>query len=216
MSITALSSIFTDRYGLNDTQIGLTFIANGAGSLVGTLITGWILDMDYWRVKAGHKGQTHQTETELGAEQSKSQNIPQEKFPLERARLRLVPAFSIAQCVSLLAFGWSVHYAPRVHIALPINTTFVTGWTAVSTPSIVMTYLVDVYSDRSATASASLNLARCLFAAGGTSFIMPMINGVGAGLEFTICGIIQVIALLGVVVTRKFGSRWRMEAGGEL
>lgn len=216
MSITALSSIFTDRYGLNETQVGLTFIANGVGSMVGTLITGRILDKDYRRVKASHEDQAHQMEAGLGADQAQSQDISRDKFPLERARLRLVPAFSIIQCVSIIAFGWSVHYAPRVHIAVPIITTFVTGWTAVSTQSIVMTYLVDVYSDHSAAASASLNLARCLFAAGGTSFIMPMINGVGAGLAFTICVIVQVIALVGVIVTWKFGSRWRMEAEGKL
>lgn len=212
MSITALSSLFADRYGLNETQVGLTFIANGVGSMVGTLITGWILDMDYCRVKASHEAKAHHTEPELGADQAQSQAIDREDFPLERARLRLVPAFSIVQCMSIIAFGWSVHYAPRVHIAVPIITTFVTGWTAVSTQSIIMTYLVDVYSDRSAAASASLNLARCLFAAGGTGFIMPMVNGVGAGLAFTICVIVQGVAFCGVVVTWKFGAGWRKEA----
>lgn len=216
MSITALSSIFTARYGLNETKVGLTFIANGVGSMVGTLITGWILDMDYRRVKASHEAQIHQTEAELGSDQAQSHDISRDKFPLERARLRLVPAFSIVQCVSIIAFGWSVHYAPQVHIAVPIIMTFFTGWTAVSTQSIVMTYLVDVYSDRSAAASASLNLARCLFAAGGTSFVMPMVNGVGAGLAFTICVIIQVVAFFGVIVTWKFGSRWREEAEEKL
>ncbi|KAK7727356.1 hypothetical protein SLS63_007179 [Diaporthe eres] len=212
MSITALSSLFADRYGLNETQVGLTFIANGVGSMVGTLITGRILDMDYRRVKASHEGKAHHNEAEVGADQAQSQAIDREDFPLERARLRLVPAFATVQCISIIAFGWSVHYAPRVHIAVPIITTFVTGWTAVSTQSIIMTYLVDVYSDRSAAASASLNLARCLFAAGGTSFIMPMINGVGAGLAFTICVIVQGVALCGVVVTWKFGAAWRKEA----
>lgn len=215
MSITALSSLFTDRYGLNETQVGLTFIANGVGSMVGTLITGWILDVDYRRVKASHENKAHQTEAELGADQAQCQAIDGEEFPLERARLRLVPAFSIVQCISIIAFGWSVHYAQRVHIAVPIITTFVTGWTAVSTQSIIMTYLVDVYSDRSAAASASLNLARCLFAAGGTSFIMPMVNGVGAGLAFTICALVQGVALSGVVVTWRFSAGWRKEVEGK-
>lgn len=215
MSITALSSIFTDRYGLNETQVGLTFIANGVGSMVGTLITGRILDMDYRRVKASHEGKASRGDPETGRDQAQAHDVTQADFPLERARLRLVPVFSILQCISLTAFGWSVHYAPRVHIAVPIITTFVTGWTAVSTQSIIMTYLVDVFSDRSAAASASLNLARCLFAAGGTSFIMPMVNGVGAGLAFTICVIVQVFALSGVAVTWKFGSMWRKEMEGK-
>ncbi|KAG6361673.1 hypothetical protein INS49_009900, partial [Diaporthe citri] len=183
MSITALSTLFTERYGLNETQVGLTFTANGVGSMVGTLITGWILDMDYRRVKSSHEAKTTK----------QRRSWAQTKRSLRQSLERM-------QCISIIAFGWSVHYAPRVHIAVPIITTFVTGWTAVSTQSIIMTYLVDVYSDRSAAASASLNLARCLFAAGGTSFIMPMVNSVGAGLAFTICAIVQGVALCGLQV----------------
>ncbi|KAJ0109387.1 Quinidine resistance protein 1 [Diaporthe amygdali] len=212
MSITALSSLFTERYGLDETQVGLTFIANGIGSMIGTLITGRILDMNYRRVKASHKSRSHQADAEMGVGQGQPLDaFPQEEAPLEAARLRLVPVFAIVQCVSILGYGWSVHYAPRVHIAVPIITTFITGWTAVSTQSIVMTYLVDIFSDRSAAASASLNLARCLFAAGGTSFVMPMVNGIGAGLAFTICVIVQMLALSGVALTWRFGARWRQE-----
>ncbi|KAF5857350.1 hypothetical protein ETB97_005929 [Aspergillus alliaceus] len=39
MSITAMSSILKDRYGLGEIQIGLTFIANGVGSMIGSLVT---------------------------------------------------------------------------------------------------------------------------------------------------------------------------------
>lgn len=212
MSITALSSFFTDRYGLDETQVGLTFIANGFGSMVGTLVTGRVLDMDYRRVKAGHEAKGHQEDAEVRRGQAQPLVVSQEECPIEKARLRLVPLFSVIQCLSIIAFGCSIHYAPRVHIAVPIITTFVTGWTAVSTQSVIMTYLVDIFSDRSAAASASLNLARCLFAAGGTSFVMPMVNGVGAGLAFTICAIVQGLALSGVAVTWKLGPRWRTEA----
>lgn len=55
MSITAMSSLFKSRYGLSELQIGLTFIANGVGSMVGTLVTGKILDADYRRVKTKYE-----------------------------------------------------------------------------------------------------------------------------------------------------------------
>ncbi|GAA5231290.1 hypothetical protein GCM10025794_38110 [Massilia kyonggiensis] len=92
---------------------------------------------------------------------------------------------------------------------MPIVSTFITGWTAVSTQSLIMTYLVDLFPDRSAAASASLNLARCLFAAGGTSFIMPMINGVGVGVAFTICVAVQMVALIGPLIQWRFAAGWR-------
>ncbi|KAK0654669.1 Quinidine resistance protein 1 [Lasiodiplodia hormozganensis] len=218
MSITAMSSLFEEHYGLGETEIGLTFIANGVGSMVGTLVTGKILNTDYQRVKARHEARrtatTPQTgDAETGDALSRSTTTKlEDDFPLEKARLRLVPVFSFTQCASILLFGWTIQYPDRVHIAVPIVSTFITGWTAVSTQSVIMTYLVDVFSDRSAAASASLNLARCLFAAGGTSFVMPMVNGIGVGLAFTICVIVQVVALLGVAVQWRFGGAWRREA----
>ena len=204
MSITAMSSLFKSRYGLHETQIGLTFIANGVGSMIGTLLTGKILDYDYRKVAAGVKSQIPPSDGETG-------QASEEDFPLEKARLRLLPLFSIVQCLSILLFGWTIQYPDKVPIAIPIVSTFITGWTAVSTQSVVMTYLVDVFSDRSAAASASLNLARCLFAAGGTSFIIPMVNSVGVGMAFTICVIVQFVAMIGLGVQWRFAGRWRKQ-----
>jgi MFS family permease len=204
MSITAMSSLFESRYGLTQIQIGLTFIANGVGSMIGTLVTGKILDADYRRAKANYLASF---DSEEGNMVSKARR--EDDFPLETARLRLVPIFSLLQCFSIILFGWTIQYPHKVHIAVPIMSTFITGWTAVSTQSLIMTYLVDIFPDRSAAASASLNLARCLFAAGGTSFIMPMINGVGAGMAFTICVAVQLVALIGPLIQWKFAAKWR-------
>lgn len=205
MSITAMSTLFNERYGLSETKVGLTFIANGAGSIIGTLVAGKILDIDYRRSKATYETQANSRDVELGHDEPIDQN-----FPLERARLRLIPMLSFLQCASIILFGWVVHY--DVHIAVPIMSTFVQGWSIVSAQSIVMTYLVDIFPDRSAAASASLNLARCLFAAAGTSSVMPMIHGVGIGLTFTICAIVQCMSFLGFAIQWKFGGRWRKAA----
>lgn len=214
MSITAMSSLFEASYGLNQTEIGLTFIANGVGSMIGTLVTGKILDTDYRRVKAQHEARFTLDNNSITGNNHlmRSETDSPETFPLEKARLRLVPVFALAQCLSIVLFGWTIQFPARIHIAVPIVATFVTGWTAVSTQSVVMTYLVDVFSDRSAAASASLNLARCLFAAGGTSFVMPLVDRVGVGLAFTICVVVQVVALLGVAVQWRCGAAWRREA----
>lgn len=210
MSITAMSSLFKSRYDLTEIQIGLTFIANGVGSMVGTLITGKILDFDYRKVKASFEVQTTSQDVESG--DIAAALVNQDDFPLEKARLRLVPVFSGLQCLSILLFGWAIQYPDRVHIAVPIISTFITGWTAVSTQSVIMTYLVDVFHDRSAAASASLNLARCSFAAGGTSFVIPMINKIGVGPAFTICVAVQVVALVGPLIQWRFAAGWRKEA----
>lgn len=212
MSITAMSSLFQESYGSSETQIGLTFIANGVGSMVGTFVTGKILDADYRSVKNKYEAHLTQAHVEAGDSSERSATDMEDNFPLEKARLRLVPVFSLIQCLSIILFGWAIQYPDQVHIAVPIVSTFITGWTVISTQSVVMTYLVDIFSDRSAAASASLNLARCLFAAGGTSFVMPLVNSIGVGLAFTICAIIQAAALLGVAVQWRLAPKWRREA----
>ena len=72
-----------------------------------------------------------------------------------------------------------------------------------------MIYLVDVSSDKSAAARASLNLARCLFTAGGTSYVMPLVNRIGVGLAFTVWVVVQAVAFIGVGVQCRFASIWR-------
>ncbi|GKT77553.1 MFS multidrug transporter [Colletotrichum tofieldiae] len=208
MSITVMSSLFKSQYGLSDTHIGLTFIANGVGSMTGTLVTGMILDIDYRRVKEKHEAENEAENTALYFPTSQD-------FPIEKARLRLIPIFSLLQCVSIAVFGWTINFPRHVPIAVPIISTFVTGWTAVSTQSLVMTYLIDVFPDRSAAASASLNLARCLLAAAGTSFVMPMVNGIGVGWAFTVCVAVQLAALLGAGMQWKYAAKWRLEARSE-
>lgn len=206
MSVTAICALFQERYHLTEIQTGLTFIANGVGSTIGTLITGKLLDKDYQKVQIQFQQKRQNTNIH-------HEGFKNPEFPLEKARLRLCPVFALLQCLSILLFAWSIQFSDRVHIAVPIASTFITGWTSVSTQSIVTTYLVDIYPDNSAAATASLNMARCGFAAGGTSFIMPLVGGVGVGVAFTICAIVQVIAMVGLFVQWRFAERWRMKAG---
>jgi len=200
MSITAMSTLFLEVYNLSETQIGLTFLANGIGSIFGTLTTGKLLNLDYKRVKQDYASQTEMLET----------TDRKSSFPIEKARLRLIPLFSGFQAVAILIFGWTIRY--HIHISVPIITSFFTGWCAVSAQSLVMTYLIDIFQDRSAAGSAALNLARCLCAAAGTSFISPLIRVVGVGWAFSICVLVQAVALLGALVQWRYAQVWRDEA----
>lgn len=200
MSITAMSTLFLEVYHLSETQIGLTFLANGTGSILGTLTTGKVLDLDYKRVKQDYASQIEMLGT----------TDREPSFPIEKARLRLIPLFSLLQAISVLIFGWTIRY--HVHISVPIITTFFTGWCAVSAQSLVMTYLVDIFQDRSAAGSAALNLARCLCAAAGTSFVFPLIRAVGVGWAFSICVLVQGVALLGAFVQWRYAQAWRDKA----
>lgn len=204
MSITAMSSLFSSRYHLSTTHIGLTFLANGVGSIIGTLTTGALLDADYRRVQTAWAAAA-ESNTNTTTAESQTDNF----FPLEKARLRTLPVLALVQSASILAFAWSIAFPTRVHIAVPIASTFVTGWTAVSMQSAVMTYLLDVFHGQSAAASASLNLARCLMAAAGTSAVMPLINAIGVGWAFTVCVGVMGVGAVGLGVQWRYAGRWR-------
>lgn len=262
MAITAMSTLFEEKYGLNDTQIGLTFIGNGVGSIIGTLVTGKMLNVDYRRVMGQWNAEKERSSSASDPEidTSKSDTTTDEKvagsspgpsdprecttnpppissssypndactgpeetstnpttqkktptatFPLEKARLSRLPYISLLQSLSILLFGWSLNYSSHIHISVPIISTFITGWTAVSTLSIATTYLVDIFHEKSAAAGASLNLVRCLLAAGGASFVMPLITKIGVGWAFTAFVGLQGVAVGGLFVQMRCGGRWR-------
>ncbi|KAM7184072.1 Major facilitator superfamily domain containing protein [Naviculisporaceae sp. PSN 640] len=262
MTITAMSTLFEEKYGLDDTQIGLTFIGNGVGSIIGTLVTGKILNVDYrrvmdqWNAEKGQSSLASDPETDTtessptkrekvgesnpgnnlhrrlsgrrdstterpntgdpcsSPEQSAESRTTEPKttgtsFPLEKARLSRLPYISLLQCLSILLFGWSLNYSSHIHISVPIISTFITGWTAVSTLSTATTYLVDIFHDKSAAAGASLNLVRCLLAAAGASFVMPLITNIGVGWAFTAFVGLQGVAVGGLFVQMRCGGRWR-------
>lgn len=108
---------------------------------------------------------------------------------------------------SCLIFGWTLEKG--VHIAVPIICTFVLGWSATSIISVVSTFMVDVYSKKGASATAALNLLRCLMGAGGTAAVLPIVNAIGAGWTFTLLVGVMVIALGLVEVQIRRGLGWR-------
>ncbi|CAD0107879.1 unnamed protein product [Aureobasidium uvarum] len=194
-----MSTLLLSTYRLSSSKVGLTFLANGAGSIIGTLVTGKILDSDYKRLK--------QKALEMPRSTTDNNPDPNQNFLLEKARLRLIPLFSLLQSLAILTFAWTIRY--HIHIAVPIIATFIAGWCAVSAQSLVMTYLIDVYQDHSAAAGAALNLARCLFAAGGTALVSPLISSIGVGWAFSLCVLIMEVSLVGAWVQWKYAALWR-------
>jgi MFS family permease len=190
MLITTMSTLFKKTYKLSEIQIGLTFIANGVGCIVGTLTTGKFLDYDYRRMKERCTGS-------------------QETFPLEHARLRTVWLWSGLHCTSVLVFGWTLD--EKVHMSVPIISTFVLGWASTSIIGVVSTFMVDCFPKQGASATAALNLVRCLLAAGGTAAVLPIVNGIGTGWTFTLLVGIMIGSLSLVWTQMRYGSKRRQK-----
>ncbi|KAJ9621529.1 hypothetical protein H2203_007016 [Taxawa tesnikishii (nom. ined.)] len=89
MVLTILPTLFESTYRLSSLQTGLVYIANGAGCIIGTALTGKILDADYRRIKVRYTDDPS-------------------AFPLKSARLRLIWVYAPMQCAAVLVFGWTL------------------------------------------------------------------------------------------------------------
>lgn len=103
--VVSITELFMDTYGVNELQLGLCFLPNGAGLASGSLISGKILN---WRYQ--------KTTQRLGCENNVGGTLNLE-FPIEQTRLEITWIYWIAFNASLIIYGWSVYYG--IHIAVP-------------------------------------------------------------------------------------------------
>jgi MFS family permease len=111
-SMVATSTVYADRYHLNQAEIGLAYISNGIGSLVGSVLVGKVLDYDYAKLLA-----------------KENKGIPFPKVTvskIEHARLKSLAYSAPIFIASIVAFGWVVQ--AHVSIAASIVMAFFIGW----------------------------------------------------------------------------------------
>ncbi|RTE73290.1 hypothetical protein BHE90_012289 [Fusarium euwallaceae] len=194
---------------LNEWQIGLCFLPNGFGCVAGSLCTGWLLDKSF-------KGAEARYRAEHGINDEQEDVSKKSGFPLVRARLRLMPYFSLALLFSLALYGPSFEFNDlrrqfSPNLAAPLGLQFLIAFTATAIFNINSTLLVDCFPDRPASATALNNLCRCLLGAAGVSVIQPMIDGVKIMKAFFIVTGIVLMCTPLVWVEWKWGEKWRRE-----
>ncbi|KAH0536565.1 hypothetical protein FGG08_006573 [Glutinoglossum americanum] len=120
MSLAAsLSVLLMDLYGLNELEAGLAYLPSGIGGLVGSQVSGKLLDRDY-RITAKHAG--HEIDRRSGDDLS--------RYPIEKSRLRSTSIFVAANVTTVVGYGWALK--ARSHIAVPLVLQFITGVTRTS------------------------------------------------------------------------------------
>lgn len=115
----SMSTLFKETYPfLDETAIGLSFLAVGGGMLIATLINGRLLDREYRRVRdkmiRNLKTAAGEKSTSLKAEDV----TKEENFPIEYVRLRVIPLYLCIFVCSVTPYGWVLHQ--RVSLAVPL------------------------------------------------------------------------------------------------
>ncbi|KAH0559296.1 hypothetical protein GP486_004188 [Trichoglossum hirsutum] len=98
MSLAAsLSVLLINLYGLNELETGFAYLPSGIGGLVGSQISGKLLDRDY-RITA----------KEIGHEINRKSGDDLARYPIENARLRSTSAFVAINVASVVGYGWAL------------------------------------------------------------------------------------------------------------
>ncbi|CAO3667419.1 unnamed protein product [Umbelopsis ramanniana] len=197
--LSSTSNLFATIYGLNEQQIGLCYIANGVGCILGGLTIGKVLDRDF-RITAQKHGYD-------SGKLSRGSLGPD--FPIFEARLRSiwVPLFFFDAFIIIYGFMlWR-----DVSLAGILVVQFFLGICCTSLFNLYQTMLIDLFPKSSASITASNNLVRCLLGAAATAAIQPGITGIGVQYMFLVLGLIVVATTPGIFVIRKYGPQWRRD-----
>ncbi|ORX81673.1 MFS general substrate transporter [Basidiobolus meristosporus CBS 931.73] len=195
--LTSTTSQFTKIYSLSEIHIGLCFLCQGVGCILGSYFQGKLLD---------HNFKT--TAIKSGFGEARRGNLPP-NFPIFRARLRSLWINVIPIQVITLLYGWMLHI--RAPLAVVLMLQFFMGAASTSMMNVFQTLVVDLFPSKSASITATNNFVRCLLGATATVTIEPGIRGVGVGWIFTIVGLICIVSNLLIIVLLKFGNQWRQE-----
>ncbi|KAJ0158351.1 putative transporter AQR1 [Colletotrichum tanaceti] len=192
--VTTIASSFARVYPwLSETALGLCYLPTGLGMIVGSTLTGKILDWDYARIKKR-------------VEASDGGAGP---FPKEYARMRIMPILLVLFSGAVIAWGFCVDNG--VHIAVPLVIQVVLGYTSISILNSTMTLMIDILQTRSSSATACTNLVRCLLAALLVGLIDRMTSALRISWTYVLLGGVCALLLPLMYIEIKVGPKWRMK-----
>lgn len=199
LMLSAISSeLSAAPYNYKLTIIGVCYLPAGIGGLIGSFITGRIIDF-YYRKLIKQFEQAKQ-------EGSISQDS---EFNVIRARLLAGVPQNFIAVASFLLFGWSVDKGWKIPAVL--ITSCVSSFCAMSTLSTSSTMLVDLYPGKSSTATSCFNFIRCTLSAIFMGCFAKMKASMTVGGTFTfLCGLVFVGNFM-LLIPMRYGMKWRNE-----
>ncbi|KIK54658.1 hypothetical protein GYMLUDRAFT_206388 [Collybiopsis luxurians FD-317 M1] len=211
-NIVAATSIYSTDYHLDEAKIGLTYLSNGVGGLLGNIVIGKVLDRAYEQQRliesalGDTESEPHSRKNSVSTENSDP--TPDRKLIfIEKARLRSL-AYSIP-AFALCIFAFAALIQAGTHIAFPIILSFWIGWwnSFILAPSA--TLMIDLFENSASIASATMNLVQGIFGAVGSATIALMIGKLNVWWSFFLLGCLCLLVLPLTFVQRAIGLRCR-------
>ncbi|KAI0299116.1 MFS general substrate transporter [Multifurca ochricompacta] len=201
----SLSTIFARVYPyLTERDIGLCFLAVGGGMLIGTVTSGKLLDSHYQKIK---DDLIRQAQANSEKDIDSTSLVKDSSFPIERARLQILPYMMFIYSACVIGYGWSLQ--SRVSIAVPLLLQVVIGATFIYMMNAIQALLVDLIPGQGSSITACHNIVRCLIGAGMVSIVNPIIVALGDGWAYTLLGGFCLLASPLLYIEVRWGPVWR-------
>ncbi|KAF7541657.1 hypothetical protein G7054_g383 [Neopestalotiopsis clavispora] len=184
-----ISSAFSDVYPwLSETLLGICYLPTGLGMIVGTQVTGRLLDHEYAKIKKSHV---------------------EGPFPKEYARLRTMPYHLIVFVMAVV--GWGLSLGLSAHVAVPLVISVVLGWCGMAVLNTTMTLMIDILQSRSSGATACTNFVRCSLGAIVVATTDRMVTNLGYIWTYVMLAAICACMLPVMYIQMKIGPKWRLQ-----
>ncbi|RKP36588.1 major facilitator superfamily domain-containing protein, partial [Dimargaris cristalligena] len=177
---TSMPASFARVYNLSTSNVGLTYIASGVGNIIGSVAGGNFADFMM------HRFRDRMERAQVAAEPHEDGDAPTitiADVPKEQ-RLTGGVYFCWLMPTCLLIFGWLINKHEPLAAVLVVQFFFGLGMTFIF--SAYSTYLVDIFTGRSATITALNNSTRSIWAAVCSVIEDPIETGIGPGWTFTL------------------------------
>ncbi|KAF7357983.1 MFS domain-containing protein [Mycena venus] len=204
----SISTIFHETYPeLSQTALGLCYLAIGGGMLIGSATSGQLLNWDYQRVKRSISAKSEKTEISFPQDQS---------FPIEKARMRLVPILLTCFVACCVAYGWCIER--HVSIGGPLVFLVGVGFFTMAIMNAAQTLILDLVPSQGSSVTACNNLVRCALSATLVAVIQLILTALGVGWTYVLLAGICVVAspLIWVVIRIGPGCRAKRRRRAEI
>jgi MFS family permease len=210
MVTSSTTHLFQPRFNLTNLEVGLVFLPNGLGCVLGSWLTGRLMDRDYRRVEADYR-----TAKNVPVEESLDHKALSD-FPFTHARLRSAGPIVLVFIAAVAGYGFAISSDLLLSIrglglAVPLVLQFLVAYTATAVFTQNSALVVDLYPGASASATAVNNLIRCSVGAAGVAAVQFLIDAVGPGYAFlALAGLTSLMSSL-LVAVWVWSVQWRGE-----
>ncbi|SCV05444.1 LANO_0H07624g1_1 [Lachancea nothofagi CBS 11611] len=209
--LTALASLLEKDYHLTVAKVGICYLPSGICTLISVVSAGRVLNWNYRRRYSKHKRFIEQAREELLAEYDHDEKrvdaiLTQDlayAFNIFRARLEIIFIPLLLSGAGFIIFGWCLGQHESLALVL-----FFSGFASLFSNCVIAcatTLVVDLYPQKSSTATGCVNFSRCIMAAIFVAALNSMMSSMTVGGTFTLMAGLTMLSTTTLVIPIKYG-----------